>query len=336
MEAISLLGSTMGLAFFAGLRLYATVLTVGMGIRFGWFVLPSELSALSIMAHPLILTVAGIIFIVEFLADKIPWVDSLWDAIHTIIRPLGAAVIGTTALGSIDPLLQTTAFLLYGGLGFSSHSTKAGTRLLINHSPEPASNVGASLFEDFFVISGTWLSITNPKFVLFFVILFLFFFLLLAPKFFRLLRIELLAFKALFRANFGSKTHPREINLFENLPDKFLSKMPENIKSDENNFCIRCVSGKGTQVGRNYIGYLCLVDHEFFFITKKRFRIKRFEMNVNQIEDVKLEKKLLLPRLSFRLKNKRIYWYLFKDTFKKGEKIMEILDSLPQQKVMQK
>src|SRR4026207_1769844 len=102
METLNLLGSTMGLGLVSGLNLYATVLTVGLGIRLGLITLNPELAGLEALASPYVLIAAGILFVVEFLADKIPWVDSIWDAIHTFIRPLGAAVVAGAAIGGGD------------------------------------------------------------------------------------------------------------------------------------------------------------------------------------------------------------------------------------------
>jgi hypothetical protein len=114
METLNLLGSTMGLGLVAGWNLYATVLTVGLGIRFGLISLNAEMAGLEVLASPYVLIAAGILFLVEFLADKIPWVDSIWDAIHTVIRPLGAAVVGATAIGAVNPETAIIAALCAG------------------------------------------------------------------------------------------------------------------------------------------------------------------------------------------------------------------------------
>ena len=102
MEILALLASLMGLAFVSGLRLYGTVLALGLGTRMGFIRLDPALSRLEILGDPLIIIVAGIIYVVEFVADKVPWVDSMWDTVHTLIRPLGAAVLGAVALGQVD------------------------------------------------------------------------------------------------------------------------------------------------------------------------------------------------------------------------------------------
>jgi hypothetical protein len=198
MEAINLLGSTMGLGLVSGLNLYATVLTVGLGIRLGLITLNPELSGLAVLSSPYVLIAAGVIYLVEFFADKIPWVDSIWDGVHTIIRPLGAAVIGATAIGAVKPEAAVIAALC-AGVSLSGHSVKAGTRLLANHSPEPFSNIALSLIEDFLVVIGSWVALAHPAIMVTVVVIFLIAFAWFAPKAFRLMRIEYLATLALLK-----------------------------------------------------------------------------------------------------------------------------------------
>ena len=124
----------MGLGLVSGLNLYATVLTVGLGLRLGLITLTPETSGLAVLSNPYVLIAAGVIYLIEFFADKIPWVDSIWDSVHTFIRPLGAAVIGATAIGAVEPQTAVIAALC-AGVSLSGHSVKAGTRLLANHSP---------------------------------------------------------------------------------------------------------------------------------------------------------------------------------------------------------
>ena len=116
MEAINLLGATMGLGLVSGLNLYATVLTVGLGIRLGLITLNPEMSGLAVLASPYVLIAAGVIYLLEFFADKIPWVDSLWDGVHTFIRPLGAAVIGATAIGAVEPQIRARPSFAFSSL----------------------------------------------------------------------------------------------------------------------------------------------------------------------------------------------------------------------------
>jgi hypothetical protein len=188
MDAITTLGTLLGLAFVSGVRLYSTVLAVGLGIRWQFFTLPASLSSLEVLGETPILLLAAGIYTVEFVADKIPWVDSLWDGIHTFIRPLGAGVLAATAMGDVNPAMKLGAALLCGGVALSSHSTKAGTRIVANHSPEPFSNIGLSLAEDGIVLGGVWLAVNYPLVALGVVLVGVAFAIWLIPKVFRLVR----------------------------------------------------------------------------------------------------------------------------------------------------
>jgi len=188
MEALTLLGGVTGIALFAGIRLYATVLTVGLCLRYGLLILPPELSSLSVLAHPHVLVAAGFCAVVEFLADKVPWVDSLWDAIHAFVRPAGAALIAFAAVGRLDPAVEVAFVLLCGGVAFFSHAAKAGMRLLVNQSPEPFSNLLLSLIEDGLVVGGSYFAVAHPLAALFLVVFFLVLFALLARRILRRLR----------------------------------------------------------------------------------------------------------------------------------------------------
>jgi hypothetical protein len=188
MGTLSLLGAVTGVALFAGIRLYATVLTVGLCLRYGLLSLPPELSRLEVLSHPYVLVAAGVCAAAEFLADKIPWVDSLWDAVHTFVRPAGAALIAFAAVGRLDPAAEVAVVLLCGAVAFSSHAAKSGARLAVNQSPEPFSNVVLSLVEDALAVGGSYSAIAYPLVVLGVVAVFLLLFLLLARRIFRRFR----------------------------------------------------------------------------------------------------------------------------------------------------
>lgn len=131
MKTLALLGTTLGFAFSAGLNLYATVLVVGAAIRFGWVGLPPDLASLSILGDPVVLGTAAVLYAVEFFADKVPAVDHLWDAIHTVIRPAGAIWIAWRTIGGtgLSEPLEVALLLAAGGVAFSAHAGKATTRL---------------------------------------------------------------------------------------------------------------------------------------------------------------------------------------------------------------
>jgi hypothetical protein len=188
MKTLALLGTVTGIALFAGIRLYATVLTVGLCLRYGLLHLPPELASLSVLSHPYVLGAAGVCAVMEFLADKVPWVDSLWDAIHGFLRPAGAALIALAAVGRLDPAAEVAVILLCGGVALSSHSAKAGVRLFVNQSPEPFSNILLSLLEDALAVGGSYAAVAYPLAILAVVAVFLALFALLARRIYRLLR----------------------------------------------------------------------------------------------------------------------------------------------------
>jgi len=167
MSALEILGTAASLSLLAGWRLYATVLAVGIALRFDWWHLPAQLTNLSVVSHTWVLSVAAIGFVCEFFADKVPWLDSLWDSVHTFIRPVGGALLAFSFISPTDPKMQVIFFLLGGGMALLSHTTKTGTRLIVNQSPEPVSNVVTSLAEDATVAAGLWLTFTHPLVVTF-------------------------------------------------------------------------------------------------------------------------------------------------------------------------
>lgn len=162
METLEMLGVALGLATLAGLNLYLTVFVTGLAVHFEWVVLPPEHSGLEILSNPWVIGVAGLLYFLEFFADKCPWVDSLNDTVHTAIRPIGGALIAVLALGEANPAISVIAALIGGGAAFTSHAAKATTRLVTNASPEPLSNIGLSLAEDATVLGGLALLALSP------------------------------------------------------------------------------------------------------------------------------------------------------------------------------
>lgn len=162
MSALEILGIAASLSLLAGWRLYATVFAVGLALRLDWWQLPPQLTNLAIVSHSWVLAVSGLGFLCEFFADKIPWLDSIWDGIHTFIRPVGGALLAFSLISPADPKMQVIFFLLGGGMALLSHTTKTGARLIVNQSPEPVSNTLLSLAEDATVATGLYLTMTHP------------------------------------------------------------------------------------------------------------------------------------------------------------------------------
>jgi hypothetical protein len=159
MDALSALGRTLGFSFAAGINLYATIAILGLAERYGWVALPPQYR---VFDNDLVIGAAIVLYIVEFFADKIPWIDTLWDGIHTVIRPVGGALIAVATLGDASPGTQTLVGLLGGALATSTHLSKAGTRAVANASPEPFTNWILSFGEDLFVVGLGALALRYP------------------------------------------------------------------------------------------------------------------------------------------------------------------------------
>jgi hypothetical protein len=159
MNPIETLGLALGAGFSSGLNLYATIATLGLLERFGVVHLPERLQ---VLAHPWVLGIAIALYVIEFLADKIPLVDTVWDAIHTVIRPPAAALLAYGAAGAAPPEWRWGAALLAGGVALTSHGSKASVRAAANSSPEPFSNWALSFGEDALAVWLTWLATVHP------------------------------------------------------------------------------------------------------------------------------------------------------------------------------
>ena len=158
-DFVNSLGRTLGLSFAAGINLYATVAILGLVSRFGWVDLPEQYR---LFDNNWIIGTAIVLYVIEFIADKIPWVDSLWDAVHTVIRPIGGALIAVASIGHAQPAFQMMAALAGALVATSTHAAKAGTRIVANTSPEPFSNWALSLAEDGVVITVGLLALSHP------------------------------------------------------------------------------------------------------------------------------------------------------------------------------
>lgn len=183
---LTTLALLMGVSWASGINLYAVLLVLGWGGSTGHIDLPPELSVLE---DPLVIGAAGIMYFVEFFADKIPGIDSVWDAIHTFIRIPAGAMLAAGAVGDVTPALEIAAGILGGGIAATSHVTKASTRLLINTSPEPVSNWSASLSEDLLVLGGLWTALNYPLVFLALFIVFIALTIWMLPKLWRLIRL---------------------------------------------------------------------------------------------------------------------------------------------------
>ena len=148
MGAVELVGVAASLSFLAGWRLYACIAAVGLAMRFGVIDLPQKIQALDALANPWVIGVAALGAVAELVADKVMWFDTLWDGAHTLVRPLGGALLALAIVDASDPAWQVVVFMLGGGAALLSHSAKASARAAVNTSPEPFSNIALSTGED--------------------------------------------------------------------------------------------------------------------------------------------------------------------------------------------
>jgi hypothetical protein len=182
LDLAALLALAAGLGWASGLRLYTTLFIVGLAGRMGWLVLPE---GLRLLEHPWVLGAAGLMLLVEFFADKIPLLDSVWDTVHTFIRIPAGAALAAMVFGGQGIEWQTAVALLGGTLAAGTHLTKAGTRAMINASPEPFSNIAASFGEDVVVLTGIWLMFAHPWLMLALLLLLVVLIAWLLPKIWR-------------------------------------------------------------------------------------------------------------------------------------------------------
>jgi hypothetical protein len=185
MDWVTTLGYAMGSAWLSGISLYATVFTLGLLQKFGLAHLPGDLDQIS---HWWVITLAGCLFAIEFIADKIPAVDSAWHAVHTFIRVPAGAILAASAFAHFDPAVRTVVLLVGGWVALSSHGTKAVTRLAANTSPEPFTNIALSAAEDITAIGSSILMVFHPLVILGIVVVFVCFAIWFAPKIWRVVR----------------------------------------------------------------------------------------------------------------------------------------------------
>lgn len=197
MDPISNLALASGLSWASGFRLYATVFIVGILAKFEMVTLPASLE---ILTHPVVLTLAGALAVIEFLADKVPYIDSAWDSIQTFIRIPAGALLAMGAINSSDPMIATVSALLGGTMTGMTHATKTGSRAIINTSPEPVTNVAASVAEDTVFLAGGWLALMHPAVFIGVLLAFIMLMLWLLPKVWR-------GIKSVF-SNIGKITKP--------------------------------------------------------------------------------------------------------------------------------
>jgi len=269
-EQLNLLGVALGLAALAGINLYLTVFVTGLAVNQHWITLAPQYQSLEVLGHPAIIAIAGVLYFLEFFADKIPWIDSAWDAVHTVIRPIGGALLGIQVLGHSSPTFDVIVLLLAGGTSLVAHTAKASTRLVANTSPEPFSNIGLSLIEDAAVFGGLALIHYNPVMALCVFLVALAAFLYFAPRVLRAVKAKVwLIFKKLN----GPADSSLPASLPITLPSKFADVFSrQNVLSETIAWAVPCVSGRGRRIPPNLFGALVATNEEprkLVFVARK-------------------------------------------------------------------
>jgi hypothetical protein len=253
MDVLETLSVALGLATLAGINLYLTVFVTGLAVQFGWVILPPQLHDLQVLGDPWVVAISGVLYFLEFFADKVPWVDSANDALHTLIRPLGGALLAVLALGQADPVVKVIAALLAGGAALTAHAAKAGTRLVANFSPEPISNIGLSLGEDVLVLGGLGLLLWHPVVALVVGIVALGLVWTFLPGLLRGVRSTLwLAWRKLIGSGHGQASTGNE-------PPAALRAALGRIGGSVV-FTVPCISGGGRRMPKGHFGWLARFD----------------------------------------------------------------------------
>ncbi|MFL6514704.1 MAG: DUF4126 domain-containing protein [Chthoniobacterales bacterium] len=260
MERLHLLSVALGLAALAGINLYLTVFATGLAIHYHWIILDPAYQSLGVLGDPVIIIVAGALYFVEFFADKIPWVDSAWDAVHTVIRPIGGALLAIQVLGHPSPTMSVIVALLAGGTSLITHTAKTTTRLATNTSPEPFTNVALSFGEDVAVVSGLALIYHNPVVALVLFVLIIAAFVYFAPKILRALKARI--WLVLQKLNW-----PAALNRSSTLPTELSPALTavfnrNNVLNETIAWAVPCVSGRGRRIPANLFGALVATNEE--------------------------------------------------------------------------
>jgi hypothetical protein len=263
----------LGLACLAGINLYLTVFATGLAIHFHWIVLGANYQSLEVLGQPWIIVIAGILYALEFFADKVPWVDSAWDTVHTIIRPIGGALLAIQVLGHHSPVMDVLIVLLAGSTSLVTHTAKASSRLVANSSPEPVSNIGLSIGEDIAVFGGLALIHYNPVLALSIFALGIAAFLYFAPKILRMMKAKI--WLVLNKLNAAAEVR-RPSTLPIALPSRLapiFSK--QNLLGETIAWAVPCVSGRGKRIPANLFGALVATNeepHKIVFVGRKNWK----------------------------------------------------------------
>jgi hypothetical protein len=295
MQPFQAINAVLPLAFTSGINLYLTVLVVGLSVRYGWIadVPPS----LHVLASPPVLIVAAVLYVLEFFADKIPFVDNVWDLLHTFIRPVGAGVLTVVGMTGLDMPLQAEVIvvLVSSTVALTSHSGKAGTRTAVNvASPvENLSNIAISLLEDLVVAGLVFLSLLYPTLANAITIGLLALVIIFVPQLLRwawmMLRAVIVRFAAVVR----------KVRRSDPLPPEHAALLDQAAE-----FSARCrVQGIRGANGRS--GYASLAGPRLFFTYRRWFRLRAWQLDIHRIEAIRIRQRVLVCILDVRYRDER-------------------------------
>lgn len=312
MEQLQLLGIALGLATLSGLNLYLTVFATGLAVQQQWITLAPQYQSLDILAHPAVLVISGVLFALQFFADKIPWIDSLWDAVHTVIRPIGGALLAIRVLGTPDPVYDVIVAILAGGVTLVAHSTKSGIRLVANHSPEPFSNIGLSVAEDAVVIGGLSLMWHDPVLALIVFTLALATLAYVGPRIFRALKVNLWL---LWRKLASPAEDHADAELPAHLPlDHHIIFHSKNLLGEKIEWAVPCVSVSARRILGNVFGHLVATAEDrtrVWFVGKSGWRSIAEEVDLTTYKVAHESKFLSENVVLYSLERKPKYCFVF-------------------------
>ena len=305
MEILQLLGVAVGLASLAGLNLYLTVFLTGLAVRLHWIALAPEYTRLEVLGDPWVIAISGILFAMQFLADKFPWVDSVWDAAHTAIRPVGAALLGVMVLGDSHPVFNVIVALLAAWLGFTTHALKSTVRLQANASPEPFSNIALSLTEDAAVVGGVALVFHYPIVALIVAVIFLAAIWFVVPRMLRATWVKLWLCARKLRL-------PAEDAVIDTLPDSLPAAARRAVLEAAGSgsglaWAVPCISGAGKGYPRNRFGWLAMAggtEPRFYFVSRRRLR-RPYALTPGHPDSATVEAKFITDVVVLTWKNNR-------------------------------
>ena len=312
MEQLQLLGIALGLATLSGLNLYLTVFATGLAVQQHWITLAPQYQSLDILSHPAVLVISGTLFLLQFFADKIPWVDSLWDAVHTIIRPIGGALLAIRVLGTPEPVYDVIVAILAGGVTLVAHSAKSGIRLVANHSPEPFSNIGLSVAEDAIVLGGLGLIAHDPILALIVFSVALAILAYVGPRIFRALKVNLWL---LWRKLASPAEDHTETELPAQLPaDHHIIFHSKNLLGEKIAWAVPCVSTSARRIPGNVFGHLVATAEDqtrVWFVGKQGWTKVAEELDLTTYKVAHESKFLSENVVLYSLERKPKYTFVF-------------------------